>query len=373
MRLEASLSQSRKDSQTISQEHSQNKKDELKKNEEDEEMSEESVKKPTSKPIAKPKSGRLKKLGAKIFLNGQFLVSSEEEDENKNSSDDRDSDNEESEEDDKDFMESPRSKSRRLCQPLLTQKRQQIINKKISQTSQTNQVTSSPKLIAAKTTIEKYFNKPKSEGGSVVNRSLTYKVASKEIKQLSKSNIEIEKVHSATNKDNRIVNNHDDKSSDEAELSDKENEISIIETDDNQPTTSKKANLNATTQTEINDMSLESVNVDENNEANDNNTKKKSSKQASKKTSVIHTRKSRWSETETLYLLAGVEIYGKGNWAKILSEFSHIIKDRTSVHVKDRYRNVEKSLEFESLKRRANMLLAQLRSKKSPFKLRQTE
>jgi hypothetical protein len=51
-----------------------------------------------------------------------------------------------------------------------------------------------------------------------------------------------------------------------------------------------------------------------------------------------------WTDTECVYLVAGVEIYGRGNWSKILSEFQDKFnKIRTNVNLKDKYRNLLKS------------------------------
>lgn len=49
-----------------------------------------------------------------------------------------------------------------------------------------------------------------------------------------------------------------------------------------------------------------------------------------------------WTETETFYLVVGVELYGKGFWAKILKEFSTKFNNRTCINLKDKYRNLEK-------------------------------
>ena len=51
----------------------------------------------------------------------------------------------------------------------------------------------------------------------------------------------------------------------------------------------------------------------------------------------------KWTENETIYLVVGVELYGKGNWAKISKRFNDKLKNRTTVHLKDKYRNLEKA------------------------------
>ena len=50
-----------------------------------------------------------------------------------------------------------------------------------------------------------------------------------------------------------------------------------------------------------------------------------------------------WTNTESSYLVAGVILYKKGNWATILAKYStHFNEYRTSVNLKDKYRNIEK-------------------------------
>lgn len=50
-----------------------------------------------------------------------------------------------------------------------------------------------------------------------------------------------------------------------------------------------------------------------------------------------------WGETETTYLILGVKLYGKGEWAKIIDRFKSKFDNRTSVQLKDKYRNLEKT------------------------------
>lgn len=66
-----------------------------------------------------------------------------------------------------------------------------------------------------------------------------------------------------------------------------------------------------------------------------------------KKKGEAQNQRTRWSEKETIYLAIGVELYGKGNWAKILKRFNEQLKARNSVHLKDKYRNLERSDEIK--------------------------
>lgn len=69
-------------------------------------------------------------------------------------------------------------------------------------------------------------------------------------------------------------------------------------------------------------------------------------------------KKVKWTENETLYLVIGVEIYGKGSWSNILSRFKSKFMNRTSVHLKDKYRNIERSLELKTLQKQAHVIIA---------------
>ena len=64
-----------------------------------------------------------------------------------------------------------------------------------------------------------------------------------------------------------------------------------------------------------------------------------------KKTNQNHTPMSKktWSENETIKLVLGVEVYGKGQWARIKVEYKAEFKDRTTVNMKDKYRNLERN------------------------------
>lgn len=55
----------------------------------------------------------------------------------------------------------------------------------------------------------------------------------------------------------------------------------------------------------------------------------------------------KWSEKETIYLAIGVELYGKGCWAKILKRFNEQLRLRSTVQLKDKYRNMERADELK--------------------------
>ena len=48
-----------------------------------------------------------------------------------------------------------------------------------------------------------------------------------------------------------------------------------------------------------------------------------------------------WTESESAYLVLGVKIYGKGDWATIKQKFGKKLADRTVVQLKDRYRTLQ--------------------------------
>ena len=52
-----------------------------------------------------------------------------------------------------------------------------------------------------------------------------------------------------------------------------------------------------------------------------------------------------WDDSETFYLVVGVELYGRGKWSRILHEFHKKFKNRTCMNLKDKYRNLENSPE----------------------------
>lgn len=56
---------------------------------------------------------------------------------------------------------------------------------------------------------------------------------------------------------------------------------------------------------------------------------------------VAKPRKNSWSKNETTWLVVGVLLYEKGNWAQILSKFEEKFNKRTSVMLKDKYRTLE--------------------------------
>ena len=48
-----------------------------------------------------------------------------------------------------------------------------------------------------------------------------------------------------------------------------------------------------------------------------------------------------WLEEEVAALRLGVETFGEGKWAEIVREFADVLVDRTSMDVKDKWRNLE--------------------------------
>ncbi|XP_073515353.1 telomeric repeat-binding factor 2 isoform X3 [Phyllobates terribilis] len=51
-------------------------------------------------------------------------------------------------------------------------------------------------------------------------------------------------------------------------------------------------------------------------------------------------KKKKWSKEETEWIKLGVEMYGEGNWMKILNKYP--FKNRTSIMIKDRWRTMKK-------------------------------
>jgi Myb-like DNA-binding domain len=53
-----------------------------------------------------------------------------------------------------------------------------------------------------------------------------------------------------------------------------------------------------------------------------------------------------WNEEETAALLSGLQNYGLGKWAQIKQEYGYILRNRHSVQLKDKYRNMKKNGEL---------------------------
>lgn len=55
----------------------------------------------------------------------------------------------------------------------------------------------------------------------------------------------------------------------------------------------------------------------------------------------VRERRRFWTDKETKWLKDGVKTYGEGNWAVILDAYNFV--GRTSVHLKDKWRNLQKN------------------------------
>ena len=70
-----------------------------------------------------------------------------------------------------------------------------------------------------------------------------------------------------------------------------------------------------------------------------------------------------WEDKEILYLVYGVESFGKGRWAEILDMFKSKFKSRTNVDLKDKYRNLERNqTDLEYYKKQARLLKDKIKS-----------
>lgn len=59
------------------------------------------------------------------------------------------------------------------------------------------------------------------------------------------------------------------------------------------------------------------------------------------KQSPLRTYRKKWSEEEHACLVEGVRILGEGKWKEIKNMYREVLKDRDTVHLKDRFRNTE--------------------------------
>jgi Myb-like DNA-binding domain len=57
-------------------------------------------------------------------------------------------------------------------------------------------------------------------------------------------------------------------------------------------------------------------------------------------------RRNPWTEEETAALLSGMDKYGLGKWVSIKQEYGYILRNRTTVQLKDKYRNMKKNGEL---------------------------
>lgn len=101
------------------------------------------------------------------------------------------------------------------------------------------------------------------------------------------------------------------------------------------------------------DFSFDSIDSDRENATNQSKIVKK--KRHSTSTSSSTRRP--WSNTETLFLCIGVELYGKGNWGKIIQTYKSKFNQRTGVHLKDKYRNLERSNELTKFEKEARIYM----------------
>lgn len=82
-----------------------------------------------------------------------------------------------------------------------------------------------------------------------------------------------------------------------------------------------------------------------------------------------------WTSEETVYLVVGVKLYGKGSWQRIFTEFrSKFQAGRNTVDLKDKYRNLDKpGSELKLYEKQAEVIIAGLRAKKQAEKQEKQE
>lgn len=64
-----------------------------------------------------------------------------------------------------------------------------------------------------------------------------------------------------------------------------------------------------------------------------------------------------WTDKETLYLVVGVELYGR-SWSRILGKYESKFNNRTSVDLKDRHRNLIRNGMLGRFEKEAKLLIA---------------
>ena len=69
-----------------------------------------------------------------------------------------------------------------------------------------------------------------------------------------------------------------------------------------------------------------------------------------------------WTHNESLYLVMGVKLLGKGSWSKIKDRFKDQLAARNSVQLKDKYRNLERvTSELRMLETQADAFIKKLK------------
>jgi hypothetical protein len=80
--------------------------------------------------------------------------------------------------------------------------------------------------------------------------------------------------------------------------------------------------------------------------------------------SAIPKRRAPWTDQETLYLVMGVLRFGKGSWVEIIKSYPDAFSEnsRENVHLKDRYRTIEKNGELKCFEKRAQQKIKELKN-----------
>lgn len=80
-----------------------------------------------------------------------------------------------------------------------------------------------------------------------------------------------------------------------------------------------------------------------------------------KSNSTMIQKKKPWTDSESMWLVIGTLIHGKGNWTDILTQFENHFNHRSTVQLKDRYRNIIKSSLYKMLEKLALQTIDELK------------
>ena len=62
----------------------------------------------------------------------------------------------------------------------------------------------------------------------------------------------------------------------------------------------------------------------------------------SPKIHFLISQRKKWTTEEEESIVSGVEKFGIGRWAEIRDEYKNVFQNRSSVDIKDKYRNLQK-------------------------------
>lgn len=75
----------------------------------------------------------------------------------------------------------------------------------------------------------------------------------------------------------------------------------------------------------------------------------------------ISRKRKSWTDSESMWLVIGTLIHGKGAWCEILTQFENRFNHRSTIQLKDRYRNILKNNVYKVLEKAALQTINELK------------